>query len=672
MPNIQINPTGDDSADVQQQLLDSRKIAAGTEEIPESAVPETTTAAIAAASDAAATADSKADTAITSAAQALTNAATAQGAVDDVIAGNTQISDNALQEVSRNLTTADIAVMGLDDAIATDRRAQARSVEVSTVTTINVVDGQELYIDVDEFHGGSRLNIASTETLVGALSDVAEGDQVVTLSAGTVAVGDWVYVSGDISHDDYTPERQTDAKVVAKVIAVSGSDCTLDRQVPYNLTTCSMYKLNDCKVILKGGFNAVAVDIVNIPQIDIDCTFYGSIGDTDVGLDIDLCANLNGKLRFDNFNALIGSAFNYVSGGTVDIQSINSGSADNGAKVARGNAVSGMIVNYSGIASKYKDFGFDGCRNCEFNVKSVYGGAEYWASGATDANRLESVVIAESQDIVVNANIREANDQGLELIACTDVDVYGYVANGKNTESSEGAMIIKGESSNIRVYVTVRGYQSRGVKVECSLEAKNIRFMPTCDIYSNDNVATHVRDGVSSYDANIEVEGIHRGTTCIEIKRYTENCKVNAVCDMTSATAAGLTMQAPCKLMSVRGINTDTYKQLISTGTYCTDWNIGETYGDTDGCYVGLNGDSRTAFAFSKIKNASCDINLNGSVTSFTFVAGVPYADTTPTLGTYVAGDFYNLKASSQPTASTMVLGSKYDGSAWVELIAEF
>lgn len=550
-------------------------------------------------------------------------------------------------------------------------RVTGRNFTQSSETTVTLADGDVIYLDLDTLDGAGtgKINFHAAETAVGSASDITEQTATVTLTSGSVTVGQYAVIAGTIGHDDYTPARQTDARVVGRVLSVSGSDFELDRAIPYNLTAVTVATIPDCRLYLSGTLKDIPIDIENVPNVEINATFKGGSDNDGVPLDIHTAASVNGKVHFDNYICLIGVALNYVSGGRLTVTQESTCGNNVGSKVCRGNAVHNMEVIYKGSNARYKDFGFEGARDCVFRIKSVRGGAAMFETGDTSANRLESVVIAESQGIAVHADIEEANDQALEFIACQNVDVYGRVANSKNTTSDEGAMIIKGESSDIRVHGKIDGYNSRGVKVECSLEAKRIKFLPTCEVTSSSNVALHVRDATSSYDADIEVQGVFRGVTCIEIKRYIENCKVDATVDMRNATTAGLTIQAPCKSFTVRAINTDTNKKLADANTYCTSYTIGESKGDTDGCYIQLNGDSRNAFSFDVVNGASCNIRF-GATTAFVYKGGVPYADSEPAYGTYSAGDIVQWAADNQPGDGTTQIGIKHDGTAWQPLFS--
>jgi len=536
-------------------------------------------------------------------------------------------------------------------------------------------EGDIILVDaakITGLNGGEVVNFRATKTLIGAASNVTDGDTVITLASGSVEVGQFISVEGDITHANYTPDRQLDAKVCGKVIGVSGLDVTLDRTVAFSLTNVNVYAIPNCELIIKSWIEGCSIDVENVPKIRLDCDITGTVGPTGVFLDINTAAEVTGELRINKASALIVAAFNYISGGDVSIRQEASGNENVGSKVVRGNAVSHSVFSYFGNSARHKDFGFDGARHCTFNVTSDHGGAAMFEANDSSANRLEQCVIAESDAITINANITDANDQGLEIISGTEITINGKVHNSKVTTSTEGALIIKGATDGVRINADVAGYGSRGIKVECSLQAKNVHILPASKVFSSNNSAIAVRDGVSNYAANVTIEGRYAGLTPIEIKEFSQGCSVNAIVDMTLATSAGMSIQAPVSLLSGEFINTSVNKQIFSISNTCTAYRFGKVFADTDDAFITLNGDSRALFTFDRVKNVSAKLVMGGNSTVFFFRNGVPYADVVPTLGAYSAGDFYQRKSSNKPTGSTMEIGRKYDGTSWIQLLCSF
>lgn len=556
----------------------------------------------------------------------------------------------------------------LNTALASTR-VVGRNFTLNTTITRAMADGDVAYLDVDKLTGTGKINFHAAETPVGAANDIGVDSDAVTLTSGSVTVGQHVVVQGDINHVDYTPARLTSARVVGRVLSVNGSTFVLDKNIPYGMTNVQVSAIPNCKLIILGQIEGVAIDIENVPYIQMGVSMQGNISEQGTYFDINTCANLKGAIHFDNATCLIGAAFNNVSGGEWQISQEATCGDDIGSKVCRGNAVINSKVTYIGTNARFKDFGFHGCRNVIFNVKSHRGGAFMHDSGDTSNNRLESVVLAECQGVEIYAMISEANDQALELIACTDVDIYGTISNGKNTVTNEGALIIKGESNDIRIHGQVRSYGGRGVKLECSLGAKNIKFKPTCDIYSSSSVPLSIRDSNSGpYQADIEVYGTYRGAGPIELNQDVLGTTIDAIIDMANTTA-GVVLKAPIKMLSIRGINCESNKQLASIGSECTAYAFGVVYGDSDGCYIQLNNDARNIFSFNAARQLNCRVQMGGNSTYFDFRGGVPFSNVVPTLGNYEAGDFYHRYASNKPSG-TMEIGQKYDGSAWNQMFA--
>ena len=589
--------------------------------------------------------------------------------------GATELVMPAAADVAGTINLLHTTSPSLSATATLYKTVAAQSYTLTTSETITLVDGDRVSIDITTLAGtvgNEVLNIHAAKTLINTASAITEGAVNVTLAAGAAVVGQYVSVEGTIAHANYTPDRQLDAKVCGKVVAVSGATFTLDRTIDFSLSSVSVYSIPDIEVTLKATIDSCSIDLQNIAKVTLDCDVIGEVSDDGVFIDVNTSSVVNGSIRANNANCLIVAALNYVSGGNVFISQQSCCGPNVGSKVVRGNAVSHSTYTYVGNSANYKDFGFDGARNCVLNVASKRGGKAFFTTGSTAANRLEQVVIAESNNITINADITEANDQGLEIISGTGIVINGKIHNAVSTTSTEGAVIIKGATDGVTINADIKGYSSRGLKIECSVNAKNVRVLPSSKVFSSNNSGVAVRDGVSGYNANIIMEGWYSGTTPIDIQQFSNNCTVNAKIDMTLATSAGMVIQAPANLLSADVINSATNKQIASIGNTCTSYRFGTINADTDDAYITLNGDSRALFNFDRVKNVSAKLVMGGNSTVFFFRNGVPYTDVVPTLGAYSAGDFYQRKSSNKPTGSTMELGRKYDGTSWIQLLCSF
>ncbi|GGF67665.1 hypothetical protein [Alteromonas lipolytica] len=486
----------------------------------------------------------------------------------------------------------------------------------------------------------SKIIFRSELKLIGSLSDVVAGTSIIELSNENIRKGSYIVIEGLIVHENYVPSRLTSAKICCQIKNINQGQLQLDREIPFSLIEVVAYEVPTCSLNFSGHLEDISVHIENITHLNLDLKFTGSIKDRGVLVNIDTCSELKGEIDFKSCNCMIGIALNNVSSGFCEISQTNTGAAYSDSKVVRANALINFSISYWGKHAIFRDIGIHGARNVTMNVNSSQGGSELFERKDNSANRLETVVLAECQHVNLYANIDEANDQGLELISCNDINIYGRISNSKKTESTEGALIIKGESKDITVEALVYAYQSRAIKVECSRGAKNIIFTENTFAFSNDNEAISIRDSNEPYDTNIEIYGTYKAATPISVRKFSDGCTIDAIVDMSFAEV-GVVIQSPVRIIEIEAIETSENKQLLSIGGSCNKYVFGSISGDSPECYIQLNSDARHYFNFKITKQLNCQVMIAGDSTIITFVNGIPYSNTPPKFGNYEIGDMF-------------------------------
>lgn len=536
---------------------------------------------------------------------------------------------------------------------------------------IDLKHNEDLNFDIKKIQGKlnkrSKITFRSELSIIGKLSEIYSGENQVQLPNSRSNVGDYIVIEGQIVHENYIPNRLKSAKICCQIIHIENRKVKLDRVIPFSLVEVVAYAIPKCNLEISGHLDSVSVDIRNITNLKLNLKFSGAIKDRGVLLNIDTCSKLQGEIKLESCICMIGTALNNVSGGFCNISQSNTGAYFCDSKVVRANALVNFALSYWGKHASFRDVGVHGARNVTMNINSSYGGAELFYKNDSTANRLETIVLAESQNIKIYANIVEANDQGVELISCNDISLYGLICNSTTTESTEGALVIKGESKNIIVDALVYAYQSRAIKVECSRGATNILFTQNNFAFSNDNEAISIRDSSKAYNTNIEIYGKYRALIPIAIRKYSNGCIINAIIDMSIADV-GVAVQSPIKNIEFQAINTEKNKQLVSIGGSSAQYTFGVISGDTPGCYIQLNQESEKHFNFNISKKLDCSVKLAGELTEIIFVNGIPYSQADPKFGKYEIGDMYIQITGSLNNAveSKNPIYKVFDGYNWI------
>jgi hypothetical protein len=548
--------------------------------------------------------------------------------------------------------------------------------------SVPVVNGDSYDITAN-FKNGT---IAFEAALSGAVSasNVSRSDKTLTLASNPFSEGDVVVVSGTVGHENYTPSRYTSAKFMAKVESVSGLDITLDRQIDYILTTVTVAQAPLADVTVNSKLDSATISTKNIYSVSGKIRCVGDVG-TDIGqsfFHIQSAGVVDIDISLDNAACVLGLVLNDVSSGCAKVKSVNSGglSTSSTSKIFRANGICNMQIFEDHVSSRHRDHAVSGGRNCVFHVVSYGQDANFHESGSTTSNRSEAYANSECDGFKIYGDVKEANDQALEFLSCTNCDAYGHWENGKNTQSTEGAVVIKGASDNVIFHGTAIGHNSRGLKVECLNGATNCGTSPTAYVESDSTDAISVRDAASAYDTGHRFYGTVKpfNASGIDIRANSDDVFSDIVVDMENCTGYGIYCAAQKSSCNVKGVNTGINKRLLGFGSAVTSMSVGVINGDSDDVVVNYNSTSADYFEMSHANNMNGVIHFSGAV-KFYKRGGIIYANDVPTQGIYSAGDFYHRLSYNSPainetlfgvTMRQVEVGRVYNGSSWVQTFA--
>lgn len=557
---------------------------------------------------------------------------------------------------------------------------------LSSSFTIPVTDGDSYHVDLTSISGIGTVSFLASEEAAEAVNNVSRSDKTITFtSINPVIAGDTIIISGTVGHELYSPSRYTTAKIVATVTGVSGLIATLDQQIDYILTSVTAAKIPDASVTFKcESQTSVSVVTENVKNVTIKTSSYGDIGvdNNSSFVSVSSAEAANVSVAVDNAACVFGVVLNNISSGECRISSVNSGGLSSGttSKMFRANGIRNMTIYENHVSARHADHVIEGARNCVIHAVSYGGGANFFDSGSTANNRLESYSNNECDNVTLYGNVRESNDQCLELLSCVDCKAYGHWENGKNTTSSEGAVVIKGFSHNTKFHGVAIGHSSRGLKVECLNGATNCGTGQTAYIESDSTDAISVRDASSAYDTGHSFYGTVKpfNANGIDIRANSDGVFVNVVADMGDSTGYGVFCAAQGSSCSVRGVNTSANKRLIGYSSVVTSMSVGVVDGDSDDVIVNYNSTSADYFKMSHANNVSGVIHFNGFV-QFYKRGGMIYSNSVPTQGIYSAGDIYHRFAYNSPAVDDVLfgvtmrqveVGRVYDGASWIQSFA--
>lgn len=300
-----------------------------------------------------------------------------------------------------------------------------------------------------------------------AASDIVDGDNKITSSLAC-AVGDYIQISGSISHSLYTPSRYASVKFIAKVIDVSGGVIKIDRQISYNLTSVTACKiLNPYSLSVKGiTLYGVYLNIVNCIVADIEITAKGSVSNP-IAISQSCDFNIDYK-GIDLNNTVQGIVLNDCNNFKLNMIGNNIGMQDGtGTRAIRGNGLQNGEINAILNSSYVGDSMIYGSRSLNFKIVSIGAGRYFRDNAITTTNRVEAVQFSECDNIILDANMDKVDDQALEFLS-----VYKGIIKAKvNTlpNSTEGAIVVKGGSQDITIInPVIRCNNPFGIKIECS------------------------------------------------------------------------------------------------------------------------------------------------------------------------------------------------------------
>ena len=578
---------------------------------------------------------------------------------------------------------------GIVDGVADDRQAligalssgreirSNESVLISSNIEVSATSLEDYKIKIGSL-SGAGVNFTAANSNQTNASDISRLDKQITVNSSSgYSAGDFIVISGVVGHENYTPTRFTDAKFVCRITEISGLVFYLDRPVDFILTSVTVEIMPLSSVTWESDLSSAFVSCLNIPSVTGISECSGDVG-VDSGqsfFSVSQCAFIDLDINLKEASCVFGVVANNASSGNIKVNSMDSGgqSIVSTSKILRGNGIQNINLSGSFVSSKNADSSIEGGRNCTLNYMSQSGGNNFFKDGSTAGNRLECIQFSECDGFEITGNVTDSNDQCIELLSCTDCNVYGVYENSKNTESTEGAVVFKGASTDCTFHGRAVGFSSRAIKVEDLDGQSRFSTSPNSVAISDNNEAISIRDSAAPYNTGHVIRGFAKGgvgASCIGIAADSNNVFVSSVVDMENATTGVFVGSLGCNI-SASGKNNSVNNQLITNGGAAVDTVFGGVSGDDPSVFVNFNGASSDAFTLEKANQLNCLVKFSG-VTNFKMIGGQVYADSVPSTGIYKEGDFYQRLSFNTPSAGVVEIGRKYNGTEWKQLFVDF
>lgn len=359
--------------------------------------------------------------------------------------------------------------------------------------------------DNTTFIGSGKLDFLSSLETPFKLENIRQNDNIIssTYYSPIINSKDFVIISGNLSHDLYKTPYISNIATISQITNRRDNSLFLDNSIPFNINNAIAQKI----------LNPYTLNINNINTsigIEIQHCIGGNIAVNATGqswVNIQYSSKIKLDTKFENDKNTIQLQLHYSKSLNVKIVSKNSG--DNlpliGMKVLRSNGLINSKINGNFSDSFGCEMVVYGGRNLNVTISSNRDGLVYRYNNIYTGNRNNGNQFAGCDNVTVQINKYNTDDQALEFHTCYNCQASGIIRTLKN--SSEGAIVIKGQSQNIKIInMTIYSNNNFGIKLECQGNLKNIKII-SCHIfhYGPGNIGINIRDASQTYDANIEI-----------------------------------------------------------------------------------------------------------------------------------------------------------------------
>jgi len=552
------------------------------------------------------------------------------------------------------------------DAVKRGAVLEGGSLTLSEQVSITLEEGENVRAKLDKLDGGFALVIDNTLSAAVSAVDVSRFDNHVEVTSATgFAVGQYIQIYGTVGHEVYTPARYTACTYCAKIRAIDTNTLKLDRPIPYILTAVTVSRAASSSVEFDvASLESATLSISNVPRVKSNIDHAtGDVGDSDGArfLNIANAAYCNSVFVAENAKCVFGALYENISAGKIEFYGAYVGNTVD-TKSFRSNGLCYLQISITNLASLKKSVDLQGGRDCQLKIIDTSNGAEFFDSGSTAPNRLEAVNLLECDRCNCDVNITDANDQGFEFVSCTDSELSGFVSQSTRSTGSEGCVVFKGFSRDLRLSAIVRATNTAGLKIENFNGQQRVHVLPSADIYSATNAAIVSRDAVTPYDTGHVIQGtLSRGNAgeLISLRADNNACTVDITGDLENATL-GVNVEAEKCMVSVTAKNTLTHKKLVNIADTALGFMSGVIQGDSLDVYIEYNGAAIDEFSFATCALMQGKIFFSGIDQVFKVRGGEFYSSIIPTNGAFVNGDRYTRESYNVIGTTETLFGADY------------
>lgn len=361
-----------------------------------------------------------------------------------------------------------------------------------------------------KFIGKGEIKFTSNTSDSFEALNMTYGSNTIVASTTNFQTGDFIEVSGLINHTSYTPYRYKNLSYVAQVSEINNDSIVIDRNINYDLTDVTIKKIKKpYKLVIEKGitFDSIGLNVNYSINSKIDSKFQGFRGNNGNAITINQSTNFDININLENLTSTMGIVINNSNSFKANIASNNVGLKDGtGTKTLRGNGLQDAQIFLKSKNSYVVDSTIYGSRNITFSNETENSGIYAREINNINSNRSEAVQFSETDDLKITSNMKDIDDQALELLSVNNAEIYAeYISTLAN--STEGAIVIKGHSNNISLYnPVIRCRNDYCIKVESLEGAKNIQIInPDIINYEKNKTGITVRDSKSPYNVKLTI-----------------------------------------------------------------------------------------------------------------------------------------------------------------------